>query len=34
MSVTWWYWWRISPFAAIPFGQWITSGSQVPPAYE
>ena len=32
MSVQWWYWWRISPRALMPFGQWMTIGSQVPPA--
>ena len=31
MSITWWNWWRISPFALIPRGQWTTSGLRVPP---
>ena len=33
MSIEWWYWLRISPRALMPFGQEMTSGSQVPPAY-
>jgi hypothetical protein len=31
MSVQWWYWLRTSPRAAMPAGQWITSGSHTPP---
>src|SRR5688500_20203274 len=33
MSVQWWYWFRTSPFDAMPAGQWMTSGSQTPPWY-
>ena len=31
MSIAWWYWLRTSPLAWMPFGQWITIGSQMPP---
>jgi hypothetical protein len=36
MSVTWWYWSRTCPRddAAMPAGQWTTSGSHTPPWYE
>jgi len=31
MSIAWWYWWRISPRAAIDFGHEMMHGSLVPP---
>src|SRR5215207_8453244 len=34
MSTAWWYWCRISPRAAIPFGQDTMHGSAVPPLNE
>ena len=33
MSVQWWHWLRTSPFALMPFGHEMTSGSQMPPWY-
>ena len=32
MSIAWQYWRRISPAAAMPFGQETISGSAVPPS--
>ena len=32
MSETWAYWWRISPLALMPAGQWTTIGSDEPPS--
>ena len=31
MSIRWWYWLRISPFALIPFGQQTTAPLVMPP---
>ena len=33
-SMTWWNWWRVSPLAAIPLGQWMMVGLRVPPPWE
>ena len=31
MSITWWNWERISPWAAMPLGQWMIVPLRVPP---
>ena len=31
MSIRWWYWRRISPFAVMPFGQCTTIPAMLPP---
>ena len=33
-SMTWWNWWRSSPFAAKPPGQWRIVPLRVPPQWE
>ena len=33
MSMTWWYWRRISPLALMPFGQCITIPAMFPPPW-
>ena len=33
-SMTWWNWWRTSPLALMPAGQWTIVPLRVPPQCE